>query len=119
MIREKEFIKNISPCDVNIYNRALKAKEDVYRLGPVDCPNKLKCEGQHVACTMRFGTDVARYSLDSSLDAELKEIKESGLIERNNWINSKDRLEFETINGRKEPEKVLYELKRVAEELLA
>lgn len=116
MDKDKELLQQMSPCDTNIYNPAIKTVADAKAIGQNPCPRYQKCKGTRVACTLHFGTDVAKYVvLGSTLEAELNELKGSGLFSDRVFINSLDRQVFEKI---KDEEKVLAEIERIAKYLL-
>ena len=117
MEREKILLEEASPCDTDIYDPRIKTIADARAIGKNICPHYSQCMGTGVACTLRFGTDVAKYvSQGLTLEAELEEIRNSGLLENKTCVNSIDRKEFEEI---RDPNKVLYEIERVARYLLA
>ncbi len=123
MERSKELLADMNPCDADLYNADIRTVDDAKAIGEDYCPKRKECmyrqgKGEKVACTLRFGKDVAMYvSQGSKLEAELKELSDSGLFGNGRtFLNSADRKTFEEIEG---AEKILSEVKRVAEALLA
>ena len=123
MRKDKLLINDMKPCDTNIYDETIITIADAKAKGVNPCPYKSKCDEREalggsyaVACTMRLGIDVAKYIAGgSTLDAELDELKHSGLLDNRSFVNSADRQNFEEIKG---CENILQEIKRVAEYLL-
>lgn len=116
MERDKILLEVASPCDTDLYDATIKTTADARAIGRNICPHYYKCIDTGVYCTLRFGTDAAKYvSQGSTLKAELKEIRNSGLLEGKTFVNSTDRKVFEEIEG---ADKILTEIERVAGYLL-
>ena len=123
MKKDKSLINDMKPCDTDIYDEDIRTIADAKAKGENFCSYKPICvkireqKGSHaIGCTMRFGIDVAKYIVGgSTLDAELEELKHSGLLNDIPFVNSTDRQNFEEIEG---CENILSEIKRVAEYLL-
>ncbi len=88
MRKTKELATQMSPCDTDIYDKNIRTPEDAKTNGKNPCPRYDQCQGKGVACTMRFGVDVARYVLEgSTLDKEIEEVSHPSLMSRT-FINS-------------------------------
>jgi hypothetical protein len=124
MGKDRSLLGEMSPCDTDIYDTSIRTIDDARAKGPNYCPRYYlsadkgpKCDPTYAACALRFGKDVAKYvARGSTLEAELDELENKGVLKGKTFVTTKDRKTFEEVRG---ADKVLAEIKRIAKLLLA
>jgi len=103
--RERRLVSEGSFCDVNLYLDGPMTVEEVKKAGPSLCPHVEKCRQTGFLhpqtghqCAMNFGLQVAQNALKEghSIGREMVDFKRAGIIPREGWIFSSDRVHFET-----------------------
>jgi hypothetical protein len=122
MIRDLAYLKEVSPCNIDIYDVEITSKDSPNARTPNHCPRLRACmkaeaqRGGKMACTLRMGKDVAGFVAEgSTLEEELDELRGSGLFRGATFVHSEDRKTFTNVTG---VEEILTAVRGVAEKLL-